>query len=118
MVLLQIGDHLMIMKVKRSSAAELPSKPDNTIYAVLEQAQQLPAASSGKPLSKSAQVIALLEREDGVTLTDLCAATGWQPHSCRAFFTGLRKRGLVLERSHRSDGASTYRLVAAEGAAQ
>jgi DNA-binding IclR family transcriptional regulator len=77
-----------------------------------------PQPSTSKPLTKSAQVIALLEAEDGATLADLSAVTGWQPHTCRAFFTGLRKKGRVLERSHRADGASVYKLVAAEVAAQ
>lgn len=118
MVLLPIGDHLMNIKVKRSTAAQPPSQSCNSIHDDLEQAEQTPTASLYKPLSKSARVIALLEREDGATILDLCAATGWQPHSCRAFFTGLRKRGQVLERSHRADGASTYRLVIVESATQ
>jgi hypothetical protein len=68
--------------------------------------------------SKSELVIAGLSASDGVTIADLCQATGWQPHSCRAFFTGLRKSGRPVERSKRPDGATVYKLAEGKGAAQ
>ena len=68
--------------------------------------------------SKSELVIAGLSASDGVTIADLCQATGWQAHSCRAFFTALRKSGRTVERSKRLDGTTVYKLVAQEGAAQ
>lgn len=108
----------MTAKAKRSPAAELQSQPTNAIDAQPNHPDNAPALSPSKPPKKSAQVIALLEAEDGATLVDLCAVTGWQAHTCRAFFTGLRKKGRVLERSHRADGASVYKLVAMEVAAQ
>jgi hypothetical protein len=64
-----------------------------------------------RPGSKIANVIALLERETGATISDLISATAWLPHTTRAALTGLRKRGyrILLDRS---DGkhASTYRI--------
>ncbi len=108
----------MTSNAKRCPADELQSQPTNKIGAQPISSDNAPAPSTSKPLTKSAQVIALLEAEDGATLADLSAVTGWQPHTCRAFFTGLRKKGRVLERSHRADGASVYKLVAAEVAAQ
>lgn len=108
----------MTTKAKRSPAAELKSQLTNTIDSPLDRRDNAPAPSPSKPSKKSALVIALLETEDGTTLGDLCAATGWQPHTCRAFLTGLRKKGRALERSHRANGASTYKLVAAEATAQ
>ncbi len=62
--------------------------------------------------TKQADVLALLGRDDGATLADLIAATGWQPHTTRAALTGLRKKGHQIERSKR-DGATCYRLLAA-----
>ncbi len=108
----------MTAKPKPSPAAELQSQPTNTIGAQPISSENAPAPSTSKPLTKSAQVIALLEAEDGATLADLSAVTGWQAHTCRAFLSSLRKKGRVLQRSHRADGASIYQLVAAEGAAQ
>ena len=60
--------------------------------------------------SKSATVIALLQRTDGATLPELIAATGWLPHTMRAALTGLRKKGYAINKSKR-DGATCYRIV-------
>jgi hypothetical protein len=60
--------------------------------------------------SKLANVIGLLDRADGVSLDDLIQATSWLPHTTRAALTGLRKRGLDIERS-REAGVTTYRIV-------
>lgn len=62
--------------------------------------------------TKVSTVLALLEREEGATLPDLTAATGWLPHTTRAALTGLRKKGHAIERS-RHDGVSCYRIVRA-----
>ena len=52
--------------------------------------------------TKQEAVLALLRREEGATIAQICEATGWQPHTVRGFFAGLRKRqGIevqVLER--------------------
>lgn len=61
--------------------------------------------------SKASIVEAMLTKAPGATIADMNAATGWQPHSCRAFLTGIRKKGKVIERTKRKDGASCYRIV-------
>lgn len=68
--------------------------------------------SAAKPQSKAALVEDLLQRSDGVSLNDLCQATGWLAHTCRAFLTGLRKKGRALERGKREDGVTIYRMAA------
>ncbi len=70
--------------------------------------QRAPSSAIG---TKSAAVIALLERESGATLAELVAATGWLPHTTRAALTGLRKKGHVIERSKRGE-ETCYRIVA------
>jgi hypothetical protein len=61
--------------------------------------------------SKLARVIAMLSAEDGTTIEALVDGMGWMPHTTRATLTGLRKRGLVIERL-RADGEPTrYRIV-------
>jgi len=62
--------------------------------------------------TKSAAVVALLKRNEGATLAELIAATGWLPHTTRAALTGLRKKGHVIEKAKRDD-ATCYRIVAA-----
>ena len=70
-----------------------------------------------KPLGKGAMVEQMLTGEGGVTLVQLCEATGWLPHTSRAFLTGLRKKGRVVERSVGEDGKSLYRITALKVAA-
>jgi hypothetical protein len=70
-------------------------------------------ATPGTPrVTKSGAVLALLAREEGATLADLIAATGWLPHTTRAALTGLRKKGHVLEKSKRGE-QTCYRVVVA-----
>jgi hypothetical protein len=71
------------------------------------------ASTTGMPRegSKLANVIGLLDRPNGASIDDLILATSWLPHTTRAALTGLRKRGLNIERS-REDGVTRYRLIA------
>lgn len=73
-----------------------------------------PAADSAAPAapSKTATVIAMLQRADGASLGDLVAATGWLPHTTRAALTGLRKKGHVIEKT-KVDGTTTYSIASA-----
>lgn len=60
--------------------------------------------------TKASLVNALLLREAGATIGMLCEATRWQPHTCRAFLTRLRKAGKPLEKRKLEDGTTSYRL--------
>lgn len=55
-------------------------------------------------------VIAILDRNKGASIDEICKATKWQSHSARAFLTGLRKKGYVITREQRGDGGTTYRI--------
>lgn len=79
----------------------------------------LTSATTAKPLSKSAAVIKLLTRARGATVAEIQAATDWQPHSVRAYLSGLRKTGRTLDKEERKTGETSYRicaLVSAPGA--
>ncbi|MBW6400328.1 DUF3489 domain-containing protein [Roseomonas sp. HJA6] len=60
------------------------------------------AARRPREGTKQEAVLALLRREEGTTIAQICEATGWQQHTVRGFFAGLKKRhGIevqVLER--------------------
>ncbi len=66
-------------------------------------------ATNPAPASKIDQVITLLRREQGATLPEMVAATGWQTHSTRAALTGLRKKGHTLAKDTRDD-VTCYRI--------
>ena len=70
-----------------------------------------PIQAKANKLTKAAIVGKLLSRPRGASLGDITAVTGWQAHSIRAFLTGLRKKGINLEREQRRDGATGYRIV-------
>ncbi len=68
------------------------------------------AAALPRAGSKLAEIVGLLCREGGASIDELIATTDWQAHTVRAALTGLRKRGLNIER-RREDGATRYRII-------
>ena len=71
----------------------------------------------GKPRtrknSKQATVIQMLQRPEGATISQICAATGWQAHTVRGTFAGAfkKKLGLNLASEKLEGGERTYRIV-------
>ena len=97
-------------RMAREAAGEGDAQPGNPGP---PPAQPLTKPASAQPTgTKSAAVIALLSREDGATLDEMIAATGWLPHTTRAALTGLRKKGHVIVRGKRGE-VSCYRIAAA-----
>ncbi len=69
------------------------------------------APNKAKAPSKSDAVQKLLGRAKGASIAEITSATGWQPHSARAFLTGLRKKDITILRESRKDGESAYRIA-------
>jgi hypothetical protein len=65
-----------------------------------------------RPGSKQALLVGLLGREQGATLDELVAATGWLPHTTRAALTDLLRRGYSLHNGPREGGARAYSIQA------
>lgn len=76
-----------------------------------ETEKTVEATPSTKAPSKQKCLAALLVRDEGATLDQMIAATGWLPHTTRAAMTGLRKKGYAID-SDKIDGVRTYRAVA------
>ena len=68
--------------------------------------------ASPKRATKQDLVLEMLQREGGVPLSAIAAATGWLPHTVRAVLTGLRKKGHNVARS-KTDGETCYAVTTA-----
>ncbi len=87
---------------------------ENALPSIGEDADSAaPAPSEPRNGTKLAQVVGLLQRDQGATLDEVVAATGWLPHTSRAALTGLRKRGYAIERRPKPEGGRGYVIVAA-----
>jgi len=73
---------------------------------------QLVAIRTG---TKQAQIIALLQRPEGASITEIVEATGWLPHSARGLISGGLKKKLNLPiNAEKVAGRGTvYKLEAA-----
>lgn len=63
-----------------------------------------------KSRTKRDQLAALLVRDEGATIDQMTATTGWLAHTVRAAMTGLKKLGYAID-SDKIDGLRTYRAV-------
>jgi predicted transcriptional regulator len=59
--------------------------------------------------SKHQKILDLLTRDCGATLLEPATLANWLPHSTRAYLTGLRKKGHVID-SGKVDGVRRYRI--------
>jgi len=61
--------------------------------------------------SKQAQVVAVLERKDGATITEIMKKMGWQRHTVRGFMAGaMKKAGYKVESFKPEGGERSYRI--------
>ena len=100
-------------KIAIASPATSPTKPTRR-WATPKLPTAAPVATASSPpikLTKRDQLAGLLVRDEGATLDQMIAATGWLPHTTRAALTGLRKSGYAID-SDKVDGLRTYRAVA------
>jgi hypothetical protein len=96
-----------------TAKGEHPVTPDATTKHVRAK-KKAPARKGAKSKktptndSKTAIVLGLLRRKQGVTMPELIEATGWQVHSVRGFLSGTirKKMGLTVESSKEGDQRS------------
>ena len=61
--------------------------------------------------SKTAQVVAMLQREGGVTISEIMGKMGWQKHTVRGFMAGaMKKAGYTVESFKPEGGERSYRI--------
>ncbi len=93
----QVGDDWFIA-AEGYDALGVPRKApisSEALNDVVETAQAKQARTRDN--SKQAQVIAMLRRPEGATITQICEATGWKQHTVRGTFAGAFKKKLGLE---------------------
>jgi hypothetical protein len=85
---------------KTAGAEKLPRKPKATRRTIPEG-------------TKTAKVLALLQRPKGATLAELLKLTGWQAHSVRGFLSGTlgKKMSLLVISTKREDGQRVYSIA-------
>ena len=101
----------------------LPMTPEKLRAALAgkppRQAREPGAPRKPREGTKQEAVLALLRRDEGATIAQICEATGWQGHTVRGFFAGLKKRqGIevqVLERVRQVGPNKEETLIDAAG---
>ena len=65
---------------------------------------------------KSAQIVSMLQRQNGASIAELMKATGWQAHSVRGFISGTlkRKQGLAVNSVAEEGKDRRYVIVGAQ----
>lgn len=93
-------------RMTRERSTELPALAESR-----ETGAPAPRGSNAddppKGPTKTEKILNLLKREQGATLEELVAATGWLPHTARAALTGLKKKGHTIGRT-KTEGVSRY----------
>jgi hypothetical protein len=93
---------------------EVPAKKKTTAR---KNAPKAPKAAKSREAtgprdgSKTAQVVAMLQRPEGATLSEIMASMGWQKHTVRGFMAGsMKKAGYNVESFKPESGERTYRI--------
>jgi hypothetical protein len=105
---------------KRTDAVERPKRQSNA----KKRGAKAPKRQTGRSrvigtrsiatgkLTKQQTCLDLLSRQEGATIEELQAATGWQQHSVRGFLAGAvkKKLGLALLSEKPDAGPRRYRI--------
>ena len=106
------GPRKQTRRAGSKTAKQQQNKPALAPRSRIKPTQVANTAKAATPRqSKQAEVIGLLRRPEGVTVAEIMAATGWQPHTVRGLFSGTvkKKLGLTLA-SVREERGRIYRI--------
>jgi hypothetical protein len=77
----------------------------------LQGGKKAKVATGPRDGSKTAQVVAMLQRKGGATLAEIMLKFGWQRHTVRGFMAGaMKKAGFAVESFKPEGGERTYRI--------
>jgi hypothetical protein len=102
-------------KKPSEGAVPMDINPDTVKFTSKAKAKRSASPAPAPMATKSAAVLNLLRSTKGTTVDAIMAATGWQAHSVRGFFSAVvkKKLGLALASEVGRDGARRYRVVEA-----
>jgi hypothetical protein len=98
---------------KKAKPAQKRAKTPKAGKKAKEPEAKAPEATGPREGSKTAQVVALLQRKNGATLEEIMDKMGWQRHTVRGFMAGaMKKAGYNVESFKSEKGERTYRINA------
>ena len=99
------------MAKSKTRKAKTPKGKTRSRSSVRSRGRMKPAAAK----TKQQACLDLLNRQEGATVEELQAATGWQQHSVRGFLSGAvkKKLGLTLLSEKPDVGPRRYHIASA-----
>jgi len=97
-----------LRKAKLEQASTPQSAPETSAD------PKAPKAIAIRTGTKQAQIIALLQRPEGASISEIVDATGWLPHSARGLISGglKKKLGLPIASDRDAIRGRVYRFTA------
>ena len=94
---------------KRASANKTARQKKNAPKG--KKAAKAPEASAPRGGTKMGEVVGMMQRKNGATITEIMSAMGWQRHTVRGFVAGaMKKAGYTVESFKPEGGERTYRI--------
>lgn len=88
-----------------------PAKNAPKAKKVAKAAADKKEAAAPREGTKTAQVVAMLQRKNGATLAEIMSKMGWLKHTVRGFMAGaMKKAGYRVESFKPEGGERTYRI--------
>jgi hypothetical protein len=95
----------------KAAATAQPKKTTPAKKAAKAPKAPKPKAEGAREGSKTAQVVMMLQRKNGATLSEIMVTMGWQKHTVRGFMAGaMKKAGYTVESFKSDKGERTYRI--------
>jgi hypothetical protein len=98
-------------KGKPKAAAPKKPTPAKKTAKAPKKAAKAPESAGPREGTKTAQVVAMLQRKNGATLAEIMEKMSWQKHTVRGFMAGaMKKAGFTVESFKSDKGERTYRI--------
>jgi hypothetical protein len=94
------------------TAEQIATKAPKRKKAAKPERQQAAPQPAAPRESKTAQVVAMLQRPEGATITEIMQKMGWLKHTVRGFMAGtMKKAGYNVESFKPEGGERSYRIA-------